>query len=100
MSDLMRRDNGVLVAPSGSGKTVVGIYIIAARRINTLVLVHRRAFLGQWRAQLTSFLQVDQTSIGQVGGGRSRQTGFIDVATLQSLVRKGQVDDLANQGDT
>jgi superfamily II DNA or RNA helicase len=93
-SDLIRRDNGVLVAPSGSGKTVVGIYIIAARRINTLVLVHRRPLLEQWRAQLTSFLQVDQTTIGQVGGGRSRQTGFIDVAMLQSLVRKGQVDDL------
>ena len=32
--------------------------------------------------------------IGQIGGGKNRQSGCIDVAMLQSLVRKGQVEDI------
>jgi len=94
VSELARHDDGVLVAPSGSGKTVVGIYMIAARRRNTLVLVHRRPLLEQWRAQLASFLEVDPTMIGQIGGGKEKRTGLIDVAMLQSLIRKNQVDDI------
>jgi superfamily II DNA or RNA helicase len=94
VSELARYEDGVLVAPSGSGKTVIGIYLIAARRKNTLVLVHRRPLLEQWRTQLASFLEVDPTMIGQIGGGKERRTGLIDVAMLQSLIRKNQVDDL------
>lgn len=91
--ELTRHDNGVLVAPSGSGKTVVGIYMIAARSTSTLVLVHRSPLLEQWRAQLASFLQVDPAKIGQIGGGRNKQSGLFDVAMFQSLIRKGQVED-------
>jgi len=94
VTELARYDDGVLVATSGSGKTVVGIYMIAARRRNTLVLVHRRPLLEQWRAQLTSFLEVDPTMIGQIGGGKEKWTGLIDVGMLQSLIRKNQVDNI------
>lgn len=94
VTEMVRHDNGVLVAPSGSGKTVMGIYMIAARRRNTLVLVHRRPLLEQWRAQLASFLEIDPATIGQIGGGKEKPTGFIDVAMLQSLIRKNQVDDI------
>ncbi len=73
---------------------MVGIYMIAARRRNTLVLVHRRPLLEQWRAQLASFLEIDPTMIGQIGGGKEKRTGLIDVAMLQSLIRKNQVDDI------
>jgi len=94
VSQLLHHDNGVLVAPSGSGKTVVGISIIAARGLNTLVLVHRRPLLEQWRAQLSSFLETDYAKIGQIGGGKDKRSGLLDVAMLQSLIRKGQVSDL------
>jgi len=94
VTELARYDDGIFVAPSGSGKTVVGIYMIAARRRNTLVLVHRRPLLEQWRAQLASFLEVDPTMIGQIGGGKEKRTGLIDVAMLQSLIRKNQVNDI------
>jgi superfamily II DNA or RNA helicase len=94
VSALQLHDSGLLVAPSGSGKTVVGIYMIAARKTNTLVLVHRRPLLEQWRSQLAKFLDVDPAVIGQIGGGKGKVTGFIDVAMIQSLGKKGEVDDL------
>ncbi|MFC2008425.1 DEAD/DEAH box helicase family protein, partial [Chloroflexota bacterium] len=94
VSEMARYDHGILVAPSGSGKTVVGIYMIAARRRNTLVLLHRRPLMEQWRVQLASFLEVDPSIIGQIGGGKEKRTNLIDVAMLQSLIRKNQVDDV------
>lgn len=93
-SELLRHDDGILVAPSGSGKTVVGISMIASRKTNTLILVHRRPLMEQWRTQLASFLELDPAKIGQVGGGKDRRNGLLDVAMLQSLVRKGEVNDL------
>lgn len=93
-SALLRHETGVLVAPPGIGKTVVGTYLIAARKCNTLVLVHRRPLLDQWLAQLALFLGVDQKEIGQIAGAKRKQTGRVDVAMIQSLVRQDTVADL------
>jgi superfamily II DNA or RNA helicase len=82
------------VAPPGIGKTVAGIYLIAKRARNTLILVHRQPLLDQWIAQLALFLDVDPQSIGRLGGGKRAVTGAIDVAMLQSVVRKDAVADL------
>ena len=91
---LLAHDTGVLVAPPGTGKTVVGTYLIAMRRRNTLVLVHRKPLLDQWVAQLALFLGKEPKEIGQIGSGKNRPTGEIDVAMMQSLVRLGRVADL------
>ena len=85
---------GVLVAPPGTGKTVVGIYLIARRARNTLVLVHRQQLLDQWRSRIAMFLGLDLSQIGQIGGGKRKPTGQIDVAMIQSLVRRGDLADL------
>src|SRR3989442_765671 len=91
---LLREDIGVLVAPPGVGKTVIGTYLIAARSRSTLVLVHRQPLLDQWIAQLSMFLGLRPKAIGQVGAGKHAPTGWLDVAMMQSLVRSGRVDDL------
>jgi len=91
---MLAHDLGVLVAPPGIGKTVAGIYLIAKRARNTLILVHRQPLLDQWIAQLALFLDVDSKSIGRLGGGKRAVTGAIDVAMLQSVVRKDSVADL------
>ncbi len=97
VQELLRHDLGMFVAPPGSGKTVVGINLIAERKRSTLVLVYRQPLMEQWRAQLVEFLNVEPNAVGQIGGGKNLRTGKIDVAMLQSLVRKGQVDPLVRE---
>jgi superfamily II DNA or RNA helicase/very-short-patch-repair endonuclease len=90
---MLRHETGVLAATTAFGKTVVAAWLIAQRGVNTLVLVHRRQLLDQWIERLSTFLDIPTKSIGRFGGGRTRPTGKIDVAIIQSLVRKGVVDD-------
>lgn len=91
---LLRHDIGVFVAPPGVGKTVLGTCLVAKRGRSTLVLVHRQPLLDQWVAQLSMFLGLDEKEIGQIGGGKRRPNGRLDVAMIQSLVRQGRVEDL------
>lgn len=91
---LMSFDDGVFSAPTGFGKTVVAAGMIAHRNVNTLVLVHRRQLLDQWRAQLSAFLGLPSDSIGQIGGGKVNPTGILDVGMIQTLNRGGEVDDI------
>jgi superfamily II DNA or RNA helicase len=91
---LLRHDIGLLIAPPGVGKTVLGTYLVAKRARSTLVLVHRHPLLDQWVAQLSMFLGLDEKEIGQIGGGKRKPNGRLDVAMIQSLVRQGSVEDL------
>jgi superfamily II DNA or RNA helicase/very-short-patch-repair endonuclease len=96
---LLAHDCGVLAATTAFGKTVVASWLIAQRAVSTLVLVHRRQLLEQWVERLAAFLGVSAGEIGRIEGGRKRPNGLLDVAVLQSLVRKGAVDDrLAGYG--
>jgi len=91
---LLAHEIGVFVAPPGVGKTVVGTYLVAERGCSTLVLVHRRPLLEQWRAQVALFLGVEPRAVGQIGGGKQSANGRLDVAMIQSLARAGKVADL------
>jgi len=91
---MLSHDTGVLSATTAFGKTVVAAYLIAERGANTLILVHRRQLLDQWVDRLSSFLGLDPKDIGQIGGGKRKPSGIVDVALIQSLGRKGVVDDI------
>jgi superfamily II DNA or RNA helicase len=91
---LLNQDIGIFVAPPGHGKTVVGTFLAAARQCSTLVLVHRKPLLDQWVAQLSSFLDVPRKAIGTIGSSRNKPNGKLDVAMIQSMVRKNEVSDL------
>jgi superfamily II DNA or RNA helicase/very-short-patch-repair endonuclease len=96
---LLAHDTGVLAATTAFGKTVVAAWLIAQRGVNTLILVHRQQLLEQWIERLSSFLNLPPKSIGRLGGGCKTLTGTLDVALMQSLVRKETVDDrLADYG--
>lgn len=91
---MLAHDTGVLSATTAFGKTVVAAWLIAQRGVNTLVVVHRRQLMKQWVERLATFLNRPSKEIGQIGGGRSKPTGLLDVALIQSLSRKGAVHDL------
>ncbi len=88
---MLADDDGVLVAPPGTGKTVIACALIAERKLPTLALAHSKPLLEQWRAQLTTLLGLPSKQIGQKGGGRHKLTGIIDLAMIQSLKA---IDDL------
>jgi len=90
---LLAEDTGVLSATTGFGKTVLAAALIAERGVNTLILVHRRQLLDQWLARLEAFLDTSTLTIGHLGSGKRKLSGHIDIALMQSLVRKGEVDD-------
>ena len=95
--NLLSEDIGVFVAPPGIGKTVVGCHLIASRKRNTLVIVHRQQLLAQWIVQLSHFLGIARNKIGQIGGGKNTRNGNLDVAMLQSLVHRGNVDEMVKE---
>lgn len=94
IDQLIKRDLALLSAPTAFGKTVVAAAMIAKRQVNTLVLVHRQQLIDQWKERLQSFLNLPPKAIGQIGGGKKKPTGIVDIAMIQSLVRQGEVNDL------
>lgn len=80
---MMQETEGLLVAPCGSGKTVLGLAMIASRNRSTLVLVHTLDLVEQWCERARDFLGIEA---GVVGGGKD-EPALLTVATMQTLDR-------------
>ena len=78
---------GALHAPTGAGKTVVGLALIAERRQPAIVVTHTRELLNQWVARAQAFLNIPADEIGIIGGGKRRIGGRLTVAMVQTLVK-------------
>jgi len=90
---LMANQMGILSASTAFGKTIVALRIIAERRINTLILVHRKLLADQWIERINQFLGIPKKDIGYYSGTKKEHTGIIDVAVMQSIVKKDKVED-------
>jgi superfamily II DNA or RNA helicase len=88
---LLPHENGILSATTAFGKTIVAANVISERKISTLVLVHRKQLMEQWKVKLEAFTTLSGKQIGQFGGGRKKRTGVVDIAVLQSVYRNGEV---------
>lgn len=98
---MLAQDTGVLCAATAFGKTAVGAYLVAQRKVNTLVLVHNAEIMKNWLEDFEKFLQIDEplpeyitpkgrhkklpSLIGTLSGGRNRLGGIVDVAMITSL---------------
>ena len=97
---LSAHDTGVLSATTAFGKTVIAAALIAKKRVNTLILVHRAQLMEQWKERLAQFLVIDEVLppqprrrgrqkkreiIGCYGANRDTRSGMIDIAMLQSM---------------
>jgi len=80
-------DCHLLCAPTGSGKTVIGLYMIAEKKQPTLIVVHTLDLQKQWVSQINKFLKVQP---GTMGGGSLKVSGNITVATIQTLIKHAE----------
>ncbi|MFZ3046975.1 MAG: DEAD/DEAH box helicase [Desulfatirhabdiaceae bacterium] len=84
---MLPRQFGALNAPTGSGKTVMAAYMIAARSQPSLIVVHTKELGLQWVNRLSEFLDVSTDEIGFIGGGKKSIGPRITVALVQSLYK-------------
>jgi len=82
-----KKDMGVIVAPPGTGKTIVGLKIIAEKQQPALIIVHRKQLAEQWIERIQSFLGIPKNEIGSIGQGKSKVGKKITIALIQSLAR-------------
>lgn len=85
VTEIAKFDTGVLVAPPGTGKTVIACALIADRKVATAILVPTRELLTQWRDRLSQFLSIRDDQIGQLGGGKRKTTGQVDLIMMRSI---------------
>lgn len=84
---MLECDQGVIVAPPGSGKTIIGLDIIAKRGLPALVLVHRKELLEQWVERIQTFLNIPKSKIGRFHGIKKKIGTDITVGLIQSFAR-------------
>lgn len=83
-----KKDYGVVVAPPGSGKTVIGLDIIAKKQLPALIIVHRKQLVEQWIGSVQTFLGVPKREIGMIGQGKGKIGRQVTIAMIQSLSKK------------
>ncbi|HLA69315.1 MAG TPA: DEAD/DEAH box helicase family protein, partial [Bacteroidota bacterium] len=96
----LEHDQGVIVAPSGSGKTIIGLELIARRKLPALILVHRRQIFDQWVERIQEFLGIPKAHIGQYSGIKKKIGDQITVGLLQSLARKKDLSEFRGEFGT
>ena len=85
---IAKKDIGVIVAPPGSGKTIVGLKIISDKKQPALIITHRRQIAEQWMERIEAFLGIPKHEIGRIGQGKHKIGKQVTVAMIQSLSKE------------
>ena len=85
---ITKKDLGVIVAPPGSGKTIVGLKIIADKKQPALIITHRKQIADQWMERIETFLGIPKNEIGKIGQGKTKIGKQLSVAMIQSLSKE------------
>lgn len=85
---ISKKDMGIIVAPPGSGKTIIGLKLIADKQQPALIVVHRIQLMEQWIERIEAFLGIPKHEIGKIGQGKTRLGKQITVATIQTLSKE------------
>lgn len=93
---ISKKDLGVIVAPPGSGKTIIALKIISEKEQSALIIVHRKQLVEQWTERVETFLGIPKTEIGKIGQGKSKIGKKITIATIQSLSKELDKEDAEN----
>ncbi len=96
LKDFEKAECGILVAPPGSGKTIMGLGIIAEKKQPALILVHRKQIYDQWLERIENFLNIQKKDIGQFTSAKKSVKSPITVAMVQSMARQKDWKELKN----
>jgi DNA excision repair protein ERCC-3 len=84
--------HGTVVMPCGSGKTVVGMAVMALYKTNTLILTTNVAAVHQWIGELLEKTDLQRDSIGEYTGD-VKEIKPVTVATYQILTWRPSKDE-------
>lgn len=90
-------ENGILIAPPGSGKTMMGLAIAAKKRQPTLIITHRRNISQQWVESIDSALGIPKKDIGRYDGVTKKIKSPITVAMIASLARSDELQKILDE---
>ncbi|WP_246067795.1 DEAD/DEAH box helicase [Changchengzhania lutea] len=83
-----KKDFGIIVAPPGSGKTIIGLKVIEQKKQPALIITHRKQIAEQWIGRIESFFGIPKRDIGKIGQRKMKIGKQITVALIQSLSKK------------
>ena len=84
---MLAKDFGTLSSATGSGKTVMALYIISRRKQPALIIVHTKDLAAQWVERIETFLGIESEAVGFIGSGKKVIGDKITVALVQSLYK-------------
>ena len=91
VKQVLKHKSGMIVAPPGTGKTVMACATIAERSVPTAVIVPSKELATQWRHALKQFLP--EAQVGQYSGTKKKLSGVVDIVTAQSISRNDSKTD-------
>jgi len=94
LNSMLAVDGGILVAPPGSGKTIIGLELITRLQQPSLILVHKRQIFSQWVERIESFLSIPKREIGQLCSNKKKIGDKITVAMIQTLNKSNNFEEL------
>jgi DNA excision repair protein ERCC-3 len=87
----VRGGSGVIVLPCGSGKTIVGLAVMAALQTETLVLTTSTTAVEQWRREILDKTEIEPARIGTYTGD-SKTLAPVTLATYQIVTYRPKKD--------
>jgi len=84
---MLSKDFGTLSSTTGSGKTVMALYMIAKRKQPALIVVHNKELATQWVSRIGEFLGIPPEEVGMIGWGQKRTGEKITVSLVQTLYK-------------
>jgi superfamily II DNA or RNA helicase len=84
VNDALNSRGGIVTAPTGGGKTIIGLALLAERKQPAMILVHSLELMHQWADRIHQFLGI---RAGQIGGGKY-EIGTITVGCVNSVLTR------------
>ena len=83
----------VISLPTGGGKTVCALYMVAKRKQPTFILVHTKELMYQWQARIKEFLNYD---CGLAGDNKFK-IKQITVGLIRTIINRSKNNNFAKQ---